>query len=487
MAKKAAPAETRAPAKRLAAKRIRSWQDDPGSPTGALQPVQSSVPDLGAGSLPAAIQGPAVAAGLYDPATAEFRYWAAAEAIRRGTSLWSAALPPGTTWHGTNGRRLPIHLDDGDDFNAYYDRYGLHFFHGTSAGRVVFSGESPDILCHELGHAVLDALKPQLWGASFVECAAFHESFGDISALLSALALLSVREAALTETGGRLYRSSRLSRLAEQLGWAIRQFRPDVVDPDCLRNAVNSFFYRDPAQLPPSGPASALSSEPHSFSRVFTAAFLEALAAMHGQQPDPGPAGLAQAANDATTLLIGSVMTCPVVPSFFSQVAAHVLAADAVRFDGRYTPALKSAFVAHGILSLDSANAVAAAPTGAPPHRAISGTGAGDEPLIALGGHRFGLDEDLLVCAPAQMKRFSVAGAGPDVASVDPPAHDRAARSFVEDLFRRGKVDLSVDEASPAGRPVRPPSKLSHVVRRRPEGLVLERRLFDCGFAVHGR
>jgi hypothetical protein len=54
----------------------------------------------------------------------------------------------------------------------------------------------------------------------------------------------------LAETGADLYASSELSRLAEQLGWAIRQFRPDLVDKDCLRNAVNAFFYRPPEGLP---------------------------------------------------------------------------------------------------------------------------------------------------------------------------------------------------------------------------------------------
>src|SRR6266516_6273737 len=161
---------------------------------------------------------------------------------------------------------------------SFYDREGLKFFHATAAGRTVFSGESPDIVCHELGHAILDSFKPQLFDAASIEVAAFHESFGDMSALLSALQLPSVREAVLAETGGVLGRSSRLSRLAEQLGWAIRQSVPSAVEPDCLRNAVNTLFYRDPDTLPTTAPGTSLSSEPHSFSRVFTGAFFEGLA-----------------------------------------------------------------------------------------------------------------------------------------------------------------------------------------------------------------
>src|SRR5262249_61389954 len=112
------------------------------------------------------------------------------------------------------------------------------------------------------------------------EAAAFHESFGDMSALLSSLQVPSFAQAVFNETQGTLTRSSRLSRLAEQLGAAIRIQHPDAVSPDCLRNAANSFFYRDPQTLPPRAPASQLSSEPHSFSRVFSAGFLDALMGM---------------------------------------------------------------------------------------------------------------------------------------------------------------------------------------------------------------
>ncbi len=463
---------------------VRCWQDDPGPPDSGVQPVQSRVPDLAKGSLPIAIDGTGPAAGLYDPGTAEFRYWAAAEALQRSGAMWSALLPKGVTWHSSNGRRLPIALDDGEDLNAYYDRNGLHFFHANAGGKVVYSGESPDVCCHELGHAVLDALRPQLWDASFLEAGAFHESFGDMSALLAGLQLPSVRDAVLVETSGHLYRTSRLSRMAEQLGWAIRQLRPEVVETDCLRNAVNAFFYQDPATLPPSGPASALSSEPHSFSRVFTASFLEALAGIHALQGARDSAALQKASLDAAALLVEAVVGSPLVPSYFSQIAAHMLEADANSFGGRYGEVLKGAFVKHGILSLGSGNAVAASPVGAPAVRARGMTGAGDlRPLLPLDGSRYGLGEDLLVPALAETKRFSVVGAGPDVVGADSPSPDQAARSFVEDLFRRDKV--GVDETAGAKGPEgRRTAYLSHAVRREAGGLVLVRQSVDCGFDV---
>jgi len=277
------------------------WQDDPMS---GAEAVEVPAPQLRAGTLRANMTGRAPTAKRYDPGTVGFRYWACAAAVGRGIDYWTAHLPGGTSWQV--GASLPIHLDDGVDLNAYYSRRsppdtpGLHFFHDRAAEVDVYSGESPDVVCHELGHAVLDALRPQLWDAMSGEVAAFHESFGDMSAILCALQVPSIRAGLMAETGGNLASSSRVSRLAEQLGWAIRFRHPDAVDPDCLRNAVNSFFYRPPEVLPPTAPATSLSSEPHSFSRLFTAAFIEAMAGMvAARSAEPLDQELASVSHDA--------------------------------------------------------------------------------------------------------------------------------------------------------------------------------------------
>ena len=203
---------------------INGWEDDPGAgaqPSGG-QVLQRPVPVLRDQPFPTRIVNPSSApeAKPHPPGTAEFRYWAAAEALRRGSDFWGA-LVPGTSWEV--GAILPVDLDFGVDLNAFYDREGLKFFHGSAAGRTVFSGESPDIVCHELGHALLDSFKPQLFDAASIEVAAFHESFGDMSAILSALQLSSVREGVLAETGGVLRRSSALT-----LGGTARLGHPSI-------------------------------------------------------------------------------------------------------------------------------------------------------------------------------------------------------------------------------------------------------------------
>jgi len=462
--------------------------------------VAAQVPALGTGKLPVKIAGRAPAPDAYQPGTPEFRYWGAAEALRRGADLWSS-IAPNLAWYPSAGPQLETDLDHGEDLNAYYDRKGLRFFHGRAGTKTVYSGESPDVVCHELGHAVLDALRPQLFDANFIEVASFHESFGDMSAMLCALQLKSVRSEVLAETGGSLYKSSRLSRLAEQLGWAIRLVAPDAVEPDCLRNAVNSFFYQSPESLPPSGPASTLCSEPHSFSRVFSAAFLDALGGMFQIQSRRDEKSLLQTSRDAAALLVDAITASPVVPTYYSQVAAHLIEADATRFGSKNAAVLKHALLKHGILSLDSADiASMARPAGRPARGAAltarsPGTraaGGKAEPLyfVSLPGHRYGLDADLMVPAVAETKRFGVAGAALDIGSAASPTHDRAAESFVEDLFRRGNVDIgAAGEAAMTGvaAATSRPSKLSHEVRRQNGNLVLMRRFFDCGLAPAGR
>ena len=248
------------------------WQDDPLS---KMPAIAVHVPNLYKPPIRFKIKGPGCLPGIYPAGTPGFRYWAAAEALRRGGDFWAPILGV-KQWEP--GSVLQVGLDEGVDFNAYYDRTELAFFHDTADGQIVYSGESPDIVCHEMGHACLDAHRPQLWDTPFIEAGAFHESFGDMSAILSALQLPSVRTAALN--GVAQDKASFLSRLAEQLGWAIRQQYPDAADPDCLRNAWNSFTYVDPETLPDSAPANKLCAEVHSFSRIFTGAFYEILSGM---------------------------------------------------------------------------------------------------------------------------------------------------------------------------------------------------------------
>ena len=181
-------ARSRSPAP-TPAQQVSVWEDDPEPGVRVTRPL----PDLAKRPLAFTFPGRAPAPGGA-PGTASFRYWTAAECLRRGADFWAPRVPSGN-WQP--GASLRVLLDEGVDLNAYYDRRALNFFHGPSPSGTVYSGESPDVACHEMGHAILDSIKPQLWGAASHEAAAFHESFGDMSGILSALQLQSLRTAIL--------------------------------------------------------------------------------------------------------------------------------------------------------------------------------------------------------------------------------------------------------------------------------------------------
>ena len=465
-------------ARAKAAGSIRCWEDDPLPHVAVLRPA----PKPSAGPLAYVFPHPAPPPRAYNAGTSQFRYWVAVEALRRGADYWAPRVPGGR-WQP--GPTLRVLLDEGADLNAFYDRQALNFFHGPSGtGATVFSGESPDILCHEMGHAILDALKPELWDAATLEGAAFHEAFGDISAMLSALQLPSLRQAIIDDTQGHLFHNSRLSRLAEQLGAAIRVQAPDAVDADCLRNAANSFSYRDPVDLPSRAPAAQLSSEPHSFSRVFSGAFLEALAnvlsAAARDPKAPTQAELLKVSGEMGDILVAAIRAAPVVANFYAQVASAMLSASA-SVNPAYPAILKAVFVRRSMLSLATAN-----PAADPRAKAGAvGMVASDvaeitTAAIDIDATHYGLDRPLTVSGPSQKPRFAAFAAAASFGSLDAKTPEVSAKAFVEDLFQRGKVDYC-NQGDPARRNEPPHTLKTHWLADDGGQIKLRRRLCDCG------
>jgi hypothetical protein len=455
--------------------------------------------------LRSAIVEPAPAAALYTPGTAGFRYWGTAETMARGVSYWSALLPAGTTWSTANPMRVTLVMP-GQQLNANYSRpNGLRFYRFANGSMDIYSCESPDVVAHELGHAVLDALKPQLFNAASIEAAAFHEAFGDISAMLCALQLQPLRQRVLAETGGRLNITSRLSRVAEQLGWGIRQLSPTAVDRDCLRNTANRFFYRAPGTLPPSAPANLLSSAPHSFSRVFSGAILDVLARMLVRAGAPSEATLLGVSRDLGQLLVDAIHAAPVATAYYSQVASAMVQAEQVRFGGRYRTALTSAFVERGILSVASTMALADAPQARAVPVAMDMDmemdGAGSPTTVALAAadsddaYQRGFGEtpelpqravaldgiDIVVHAPQPIRMREAMPAIVGVAADSASDEDQLTRLFVEGLIQRGEVALGAAPFRIADLESADPDKLTHAVVSENGRMVLKRSFFSCG------
>jgi hypothetical protein len=444
---------------------IVAWMDDP---MGAGAPIPTPVPALPGTRLATVITEPQPAPQVYPKQSSGFRYWAAAEVLRRAATFWLNALPGNQTWQV--GAQLPVHLDLGVDLNAYYDRASLSFFHDTVNGTTYYSGESPDVVAHELGHAVLDAIKPDLWNVMSIEIAAFHEAFGDISAMLTALQVQPFRALIINQTGGRISRNSPLSRLAEQLGYAIRQVSPGAVDADSLRNAANSWNYTDPTKLPQSGPAAQLTQEPHKFARLFAGGFLDMLAGMLlAAAPNPTEADLAQVSQDAAKLMVKAVIAAPIVNRFYESVANALVAQAQSQFQGKYAAAVRGAFIRRNILP-----ATVAAAAGIAARAPVQANAAQQAPVVhEMPGSALGLPVDTVkYLAPADAAatvRMGVTGESAD-----------SSRAFVERIVQRLRLDAGAERMSLAAHPAQ--ARHSHRLVKRGGDMFIERQFFDCGF-----
>jgi hypothetical protein len=155
-----------------------------------------------------------------------------------------------------------------------------------------------------------------------------------------------------------------------------------------------------------------------------------------------------------------------------------VQAADAVSH--KYPPILKGVFVRRSILSLQSASNLTAFQ---PPIAAFAARSPKEEQGVlaraALPAAQYGLDRPLLVETPSHARAFLATAAAADATPIEPANAVTAARAFVDDLFRRGRVDY--------GRVGRPEARLehgrrlcSHRLAEEAAGIRLERVLFDC-------
>jgi hypothetical protein len=133
-------------------------------------------------------------------------------------------------------QRLHIHPHGIRDSNAYYDpdKRAVLFGYFTAAnvnqganypGGIVFTCLSPDIVAHEMTHAILDAIHSRYLEDTNPDVGAFHEGFADIVALLQRFTFRELTEHQLFQTSGRLDRYSVLGELATQFGEALEDNR----------------------------------------------------------------------------------------------------------------------------------------------------------------------------------------------------------------------------------------------------------------------
>jgi hypothetical protein len=270
--------------------------------------------------------------------------------------VWETLNGNLTSW-ARNRKRLDLQQDAGDDLNAFYNAQSLSFFHHTTGNKTTFSGESTDVVAHEAGHAFLDSIRPDIWGSTFTEVAAFHEAFGDCVAILVALFDKLTRKA-LLEVAPDLRRGNFTEATAEDLSDGVRRALGSSHPASAPRHALNNFRFQLPTSLPPSGGPNALTSEIHSFGRIFSGCFYDLISNLFAASPQRNEAALLAAAKTAGKLLIAGAKKAPEAQRFFQAVGRAMVLEDQAVNGGANRQQIIDAFDRHGI-ALGSAAMVA--------------------------------------------------------------------------------------------------------------------------------
>jgi hypothetical protein len=457
----------------------------------------------------------AAAEGLYNPGTPQFLFWQCREAGLASLETWESFAGPFARWQG-NRRTLRLLQDVGVDLNAFYDRQSFSFFHQLIQRRTYFSGASTDVVAHEIGHGLLDAIRPDLWTSPFLETGAFHEAFGDCMAVLAALndRESRLRLLALTTT---LRRRNFVESTAEDLSDGIRRLAPSH-NASVPRRAFNTFQFQIPETLPGNGGPGALINEVHSFGMLFSGCFYDLIANIFASQATKTEATLLASARTAGAILVGGARMATITPRYFQSVGRAMVLADQQLHQGANRDRIGAAFQGHNILL--GTNAMLAPSTlldgRAPTARARSATLAPSaqkdlaKRLGVIRGGKFTVEahevggqrmarvlhtqEVALGSLDARLRGVTVSATVPILvgasgtraavlgAMPETTATEREAQAFVASLLRHGQVQFGEGRRTrgAAGRQSAPMTRETHRVTTMRGKKVLERVCFRC-------
>jgi hypothetical protein len=334
----------------------------------------------------------------YEVGTPQFDQVNAYSIVANTLSMYDKYFGQAAKWSFSGPLTVVPHKGQGK--TAYFNgREGsINFFEwqSPSLNKRVTTSQSADVIAHEIGHAVWDGLRPRAGYSN--EAGAFHEAFGDCSALLHALQQDSNLSKALEQNGGDLRQPSLLSRMAEEFGTAFNKEDNDPKNNDrpYYRTALNEFKYIDPKKLPdddypPTVGEDVLTREFHSFSRVWTGAFYRMLTALYDGAKADGKSSLEalKSARDTIGANWGKALQeLPPSGIKFSVVAESMLRTAARDADKTNFDRLGSVLIDRDILTADKVAELRSSKAPA----ITQGSGSSEGVLASLDAH-FGLGE----------------------------------------------------------------------------------------------
>jgi hypothetical protein len=167
-------------------------------------------------------------------------------------------------------------------------------------------------------------------------------------AILTALSDKEMRES-LLKTTANLSKKNFVATLMEDLADGTKRDSGADFDGSAPRNALNNFKWQLPTTLPKSGKPSVLTSEVHSFGRVFAGCFYDTIRNVFSAQAKKDQANLWQAAQTVGKILTAAAREAPETPRFFQAVGRAMVLADQKINSGANRSAISDAFTKHAI------------------------------------------------------------------------------------------------------------------------------------------
>lgn len=347
----------------------------------------------------------------------EFVYWQAREAAHRTVAIWEELAGPLRFWQ--NGERiLPVNLDQGPGLQALYDRGAIKFYRWPLTDPETYVAASSDAVAHEVGHAILDAERPDLWNSLFPEVAAFHEGFADCISLIVSLFDATQRDHLVgnaPDPAQALHAANTPARLSESVARAYQQFFDPNDARTMPRQCNNQLQWVLPTTLPPHAPPGQLSRAPHTFGQIVAGCFFDLVDRLYRDAADHTAAGLLAATRLAGRLLVASVRAAPLDARFFQAIGRTMILADSELHAGANHLAIRDAFNGHDIALGSSAMLAPTVPLDGP---APPVTVAGASSVGLVRSTRQSLCQVLgaPTAMPISLHRFPVRRAGASVA-----------------------------------------------------------------------
>ncbi|MCP4401997.1 MAG: hypothetical protein GY801_32445 [bacterium] len=259
---------------------------------------------------------------LFDPSSLEaFDAVHTYTVVRQVLTMYQRVLGEKMEWQwNTSNNTDPISVfpHAGETANAFYSRpqraLKFFFFRPPGSGQnapMVFTCRSLDIVSHEVGHAILDALQPGWWSSSNPpQTDGLHESFGDLTSIFLVLSQLDQVEFIIAETKADLHQKNILAAVAEEFGEALGRSAG-------LRNADNNLTL------------SKVSNEVHDISKVFTGGVYDVLAdaftASRDSRKRDDAEVLYEVGRNMAALTIQAFKNAPAVNATYADVANEMI------------------------------------------------------------------------------------------------------------------------------------------------------------------